>query len=62
MQYLTVFRDVLGCDTRSRIIVTVSSSTGDLATPGGTMENDAKYREVFHFLDTPVRQDKKNEV
>ncbi len=53
MEYLTVFRVVLGCAVRSCTIATVSSSVGDHATPGGTKENDAKYREILHFIDTP---------
>ncbi len=53
MEYLTVFRVVLACATRRRMISSESSSAGDHATPGGTTENDAKYREIFHFDDTP---------
>ncbi len=58
MEYLTVFRVVLGCAARSRVIVTVSSSASHHETPSGTIENDAKYREIFHFDDTFSRAKK----
>ncbi len=35
------------------MIATASSSAGDHATHSSTTENDAKYREIFHFDDTP---------
>ncbi len=53
MKYLTVFRVVFGCAAKRRMIATVSSSAGDHAIPDGTTENDAKYRAIFHFIDTP---------
>ncbi len=58
MEYLTVFRVVLGCAARICMIAAVSSSAGDHANPSGSTENDAKYREIFHFYDTLPRAKK----
>ncbi len=51
IEYLTVFRVVLGRDARSRMIATVSSSAGDHGLLCGTTENDAKYRQIFNQED-----------
>ncbi len=53
MEYFTVFLIVIPCAVTSCMIATVSSSAGNFAIPGGTTENDAKYCELFHFIDTP---------
>ncbi len=53
MEYLTVLRVVLGRAARSRMVASTARYSRDHATPSGTTENDAKYREIFHFDDTP---------
>ncbi len=45
------------------MIVRTARYRRDHANPSGTTDNDAKYREIFHFDDpTPVRQEKNNEL
>ncbi len=52
MEYLTVFRIVLGYVAWGRMIATLSSNAADHVIRDGTTENDAKYREIVHFIDT----------
>ncbi len=60
MEYHTVFRVVLGYAPRSRMIAGTARYIRNHANPSGRTENDVKYREIFHFDDTPPRAKKEN--